>query len=44
MTPAGKGSTMAEPIIRLTNVRRTYHVGDVDVHALGNINLTVNAG
>jgi macrolide transport system ATP-binding/permease protein len=32
---------MAEPIIRVTNVTRTYHVGDVDVHALRGINLIV---
>jgi macrolide transport system ATP-binding/permease protein len=35
---------MAEPIIRVSNVTRTYHVGDVDVHALGGINLTVERG
>jgi macrolide transport system ATP-binding/permease protein len=35
---------MAEPIIRLEHVARTYHVGDVDVHALRDVTLTVNAG
>ena len=35
---------MAEPIIRLEHVIRTYHVGDVDVHALRDVTLTVNAG
>jgi macrolide transport system ATP-binding/permease protein len=35
---------MASPIIRLENVQRTYHVGDVDVHALRDVSLTVNAG
>jgi macrolide transport system ATP-binding/permease protein len=35
---------MAEPIIRLEHVTRTYHVGDVDVHALRDVSLTVNAG
>ena len=35
---------MAEPIIRVSNVTRTYHVGDVDVHALRGINLTVEPG
>ncbi len=35
---------MASPIIRLENVKRTYHVGDVDVHALRDVTLTVNAG
>ncbi len=35
---------MTEPIIRVSNVTRTYHVGDVDVHALRGINLTVAPG
>ena len=35
---------MVEPIIRVSNVTRTYHVGDVDVHALRGINLTVEPG
>jgi macrolide transport system ATP-binding/permease protein len=35
---------MAEPIIRLEHVTRTYHVGDMDVHALRDVSLTVNAG
>lgn len=35
---------MAGPIIRVSNVTRTYHVGDVDVHALRGINLTVERG
>ena len=35
---------MAEPIIRLEHVSRTYHVGDVDVHALRDVNLTIEAG
>ena len=35
---------MASPIIRLECVKRTYHVGDVDVHALREVSLTVNAG
>ncbi len=35
---------MAEPIIRLEHVARTYHVGDVDVHALRDVSLTINAG
>jgi putative transposase len=30
---------MASPIIRLENVQRTYHVGDVDVHALRDVSL-----
>ena len=35
---------MASPIIRLENVQRTYHVGDIDVHALRDVSFTVNAG
>jgi macrolide transport system ATP-binding/permease protein len=35
---------MVEPIIRVSNVTRTYHVGDVDVHALRGINLVVEPG
>ena len=35
---------MSEPIIRLEHVSRTYHVGDIDVHALRDVSLTVNAG
>jgi macrolide transport system ATP-binding/permease protein len=35
---------MTEPIIRLERVSRTYHVGDVDVHALREVSLTVEAG
>jgi macrolide transport system ATP-binding/permease protein len=37
-------SNIASPIIRLESVKRTYHVGDVDVHALRDVSLTVNAG
>ncbi len=35
---------MPEPIIRVANVTRTYHVGDVDVHALRGVNLIVEPG
>jgi len=35
---------MPEPIIRVVDVTRTYHVGDVDVHALRGVNLTVEPG
>ena len=37
-------SNMPDPIIRVVNVTRTYHVGDVDVHALRGVNLTVEPG
>ncbi len=35
---------MVEPIIRVSNVTRTYHVGDVDVHALRGVSLVVEPG
>jgi predicted ABC-type transport system involved in lysophospholipase L1 biosynthesis ATPase subunit len=35
---------MAEPIIRLEHITRTYHSGDVDVHALRDVNLAIDAG
>jgi len=35
---------MAEPIIRLEHIARTYRVGDVDVQALREVSLTVETG
>jgi len=35
---------MPEPIIRVVSVTRTYHVGDVDVHALRGVSLIVEPG
>jgi macrolide transport system ATP-binding/permease protein len=35
---------MAEPIIRLEHITRTYRVGDVNVHALNDVSLTIEAG
>ncbi|HVO96276.1 MAG TPA: ABC transporter permease [Terriglobales bacterium] len=35
---------MAEPIIRVDKVTRTYHVGEVDVHALRGVSLIVQRG
>ena len=35
---------MAEPVIRIENVSRTYHVGDIDVHALRDTSLVVEHG
>ena len=35
---------MPEPIIRVDNVTRVYHVGDVDVHALQGVSLVVKRG
>ncbi len=44
MRPTAGKATMAEPIIRLEHVTRTYHVGDIDVHALQDVSLTINEG
>ncbi len=35
---------MAEPVIRTVNITRTYRVGDVDVHALRGVSLTIERG
>jgi macrolide transport system ATP-binding/permease protein len=35
---------MAEPVIKIENVSRTYHVGDIDVFALRDVSLTVEHG
>jgi ABC-type lipoprotein export system ATPase subunit len=35
---------MPDPIIRVENVTRVYHVGDVDVHALRGVSLEVQRG
>ena len=35
---------MPNPIIKVVNITRTYHVGDVDVHALRGVNLIVEPG
>ena len=35
---------MTEPVIRIEGVSRTYHVGDIDVHALREVKLTVEHG
>jgi macrolide transport system ATP-binding/permease protein len=35
---------MSEPIIRVENVTRVYHVGDVDVHALRGVSLRIERG
>ncbi|MGP0092152.1 MAG: ABC transporter permease, partial [Xanthobacteraceae bacterium] len=35
---------MSEPVLRVENVTRTYRVGDVDVHALRGVSLTVERG
>jgi len=34
----------SEPIISIRGLRKTYHVGDVDVHALRGVDLDVRAG
>ncbi|MCC7156205.1 MAG: ABC transporter ATP-binding protein, partial [Bryobacterales bacterium] len=35
---------MSEPIIRVRDLRKTYHVGEVDVHALRGVDLDVGRG
>ena len=35
---------MADPVIVIENVTRTYHVGDIDVHALAGVDLTIDRG
>jgi macrolide transport system ATP-binding/permease protein len=35
---------MAEVVIKIEHVSRTYHVGDIDVHALRDVSLTVEHG
>ena len=35
---------MTGPIIKIENLARTYHVGEIDVHALRGVNLRVDAG
>jgi macrolide transport system ATP-binding/permease protein len=32
---------MAEPVIKVVGISRTYHVGDIDVHALNNVSVTI---
>src|SRR3984885_144915 len=36
--------TNGEPIISIRGLRKTYHAGDVDVHALRGVDLDVQAG
>ncbi len=35
---------MPEPVIKIEHVSRTYHVGEVDVHALRDVSLSVDRG
>jgi macrolide transport system ATP-binding/permease protein len=35
---------MPDAVIAVEDVTRTYHVGDIDVHALGGVNLTIERG
>jgi macrolide transport system ATP-binding/permease protein len=35
---------MTDTLIKIENVTRTYHVGDVDVHALRGVSLTIERG
>src|SRR5476651_1848871 len=35
---------MPEPVIRIEHVSRTYHVGDIDVHALNDVSVVIERG
>ena len=35
---------MPEPVIRVEGISRTYHVGDIDVHALNDVSVTIERG
>jgi macrolide transport system ATP-binding/permease protein len=35
---------MADPVIRLTQLTRTFHLGDTEVHALRSVSVSVNSG
>ena len=35
---------MSNPIISVSGLQKTYHIGDVDVHALRGVNLDVQRG
>jgi macrolide transport system ATP-binding/permease protein len=35
---------MPEPVIRIERVSRTYHVGDIDVHALDDVSVIIERG
>ena len=35
---------MSDPVIQIEGVTRTYHVGDIDVHALAGVDFTVERG
>jgi macrolide transport system ATP-binding/permease protein len=39
-----KVATMTEPLVKVENVTRTYHVGDVDIQALRGVSLVVESG
>ena len=33
-----------KPVVEISNIKKTYHVGEIDVHALRGVDLNVNAG
>src|SRR5690242_3869342 len=41
---ASRSLQMSAPVIEAVGLSRTYHVGDVDVHALQDASLTVERG
>ena len=40
----GKSSPEARPVIQLDHIHKTYTMGDVEVHALRGVSLTINEG
>src|SRR5471030_3499714 len=42
--PIGEGPEVAEPVIKVEKLTRSFAVGDVMVHALRGVNLVVEAG
>jgi len=43
-TRSAGGSGAAEPVIRLEQVHKTYHMGDIEVHALRGVSVSVARG
>ena len=41
---AGSGRPMPEPLIRIADLRKSYALGDVTVHALRGVNIDIEAG
>src|SRR5712672_2516402 len=44
LCPMIDGAAAGVPIIEIRDLKKTYHAGDVDVHALRGVNLSVAKG